>query len=56
MGQADAKIGQLKQDGIKKIDEIRKETDREIDQFDRTVERKAAEAKNGIASWFGFGK
>ena len=56
MGQADAKIGQLKEGGIKKLGEIRKETDREIDQFDKTVERKAAEAKSGIASWLGFGK
>ena len=56
MGQADAKIGQLKTDSINKFGEIRKETDREIDKFDKTVERKASEAKNGIASWFGFGK
>jgi hypothetical protein len=25
------------------------------DKFDATVEKKTAEAKSGISSWFGFG-
>ena len=60
MAEADKKIGQLKDDGIAKFDHVRKETEKEfhekIDNFDKTVERKTAEAKSGISSWFGFGK
>lgn len=60
MAEADKKIGQLKDDGIAKFDQVRKETEKEfhekIGNFDKTVERKTAEAKSGISSWFGFGK
>ena len=60
MAEADKKIGQLKDEGIAKFDQVRKETEKEfhekIDNFDKTVERKTAEAKSGISSWFGFGK
>ncbi|MCJ1302061.1 hypothetical protein MMC08_004862 [Hypocenomyce scalaris] len=60
MYEADKKIGQLKNDGTAKFDQVRKETENEfhdkIDKFDKTVERKTAEAKSGISSWFGFGK
>lgn len=28
---------------------------KKVDQFDATVERKAAEAKSGVSSWLGFG-
>jgi len=28
---------------------------KKVDQFDATVEKKAAEAKNGVSSWLGFG-
>ena len=34
----------------------RKDANQSIANFDKTVERKAAEAKSGISSWFGFGK
>ena len=30
-------------------------TMKKVDEFDATVERKAAEAKSGVSSWFGFG-
>ena len=53
LSQADAKLGQLKTDGANKFDEVRKETEKGIDQFDKTVERKTSEAKSGISSWFG---
>jgi len=33
--------------------EAKKETMAKIDQFDKTVEKKAAEAKSGLSSWFG---
>lgn len=59
MSDADAKLHQLKSDGTAKFDQIRKETGKDlhdsIDKFDKTVERKTSEAKNGISSWFGFG-
>lgn len=46
-------------EGIEKIDQIRHETARNlgtsVDRLDRKVEEKAAEAKKGIASWFGGG-
>ena len=58
--EADDKFQQLKADGSKQFDQARKDTARELqetaDKFDKTVEKKAAEAKSGISSWFGFGK
>ena len=39
----------------KDLKETRKELHKKVDNFDKTVERKTSEAKNGIASWFGFG-
>ena len=30
-----------------------KELNQVVDNFDKTVEKKAAEAKSGISSWFG---
>lgn len=60
MSEADAKLHQLKTDGVAKFDQVRKETGKElhdtIDKFDKTVERKTSEAKSGLSSWFGFGK
>ncbi len=38
----------------KAAEDTRKEAHDAVDKFDKTVERKASEAKNGIASWFGF--
>lgn len=58
--EADGKFQQLKADGSKQFDQARKDTAREMkettDKFDETVGKKAAEAKSGISSWFGFGK
>ncbi|MCJ1429531.1 hypothetical protein MMC29_007446 [Sticta canariensis] len=58
--EADSKFQQLKADGSKQFDQARKDTARELqetaDKFDKTVEKKATEAKSGISSWFGFGK
>lgn len=58
--EAEGKFQQLKADGSKQFDQARKDTARELnetaDKFDKTVEKKAAEAKSGISSWFGFGK
>lgn len=30
-----------------------KELNKDIDKFDKTVEKKTSEAKSGISSWFG---
>jgi vacuolar-type H+-ATPase subunit H len=30
-----------------------KELNKEVDKFDKTVEKKTSEAKSGISSWFG---
>lgn len=54
--EAEAKYKQLKAEAGAKFDETRKETSHAIDKFDKTVEKKAAEAKTGISSWLGFGK
>lgn len=54
--EAEAKYKQLKAEAGAKFDETRKETSQAIDTFDKTVEKKAAEAKTGISSWLGFGK
>lgn len=58
--EVDGKFQQLKADGSKQFDQARKDTARELqdtaDKFDKTVEKKAGEAKSGISSWFGFGK
>lgn len=58
--EANGKFQQLKADGSKQFDQAKKDTARELretaDKFDTTVEKKAAEAKSGISSWFGFGK
>lgn len=58
--EADAKFQQLRADGSKEFDHARKETAKELtettDKFDKTVQKKTAEAKSGISSWFGFGK
>lgn len=57
---ADAKADQYRQDGTNKLEQVRKDTGKElnsaIDKFDKTVEKKTSEAKSGISSWFGGGK
>ena len=54
--EAEAKYKELKAEAGAKFDETRKETSQAIDNFDKTVVKKAAEAKTGISSWLGFGK
>lgn len=60
IGEAESKFQQLKSDGKSSFDQAKKDTARELqetaDKFDKTVEKKTAEAKSGISSWFGFGK
>ncbi|PGH21570.1 hypothetical protein AJ80_03130 [Polytolypa hystricis UAMH7299] len=48
---------QLTKEGVEKFDEARHSTAQDIKQkieeADKTVEQKAAEAKSGVSSWFG---
>lgn len=58
--EAEKNAEKLAAEGRQKLDQVRKETGKELHEtignFDKTVERKAVEAKKGISSWFGFGK
>ena len=58
--EAEDKISSLAHSTVAQAEEAakqsRKDANKSIDNFDKTVERKAAEAKSGISSWFGFGK
>ena len=56
MSEADRKMATLKAEAESKFKEAQKDAKKGIDDFDKTVERKAAEAKSGLSSWFGFGK
>ncbi|GIK01422.1 hypothetical protein Aspvir_005458 [Aspergillus viridinutans] len=60
----DERIPEIAQDGKHKIDQLRyqaadkvragvDEVDKKVDQFDRTVEKKAGEAKGTLSGWFG---
>ena len=53
--QAESKLDQLKYDSAAQYDKSKQEAKQSIDKFDKTVEKKTAEAKSGISSWFGFG-
>lgn len=55
-GEAENKFGQLKDESAASLERSKKDAGASIDKFDKTVERKTAEAKSGISSWFGFGK
>ncbi|KAI4141910.1 MAG: hypothetical protein L6R39_005141 [Caloplaca ligustica] len=59
MHEAGSKLDHLKDDAVKNAEaaykDSSKELKQEVDQFDKTVTRKTAEAKTGIASWLGFG-
>ncbi|KAL2057773.1 hypothetical protein ABVK25_002157 [Lepraria finkii] len=56
MGKAENKFDRLKSDSATQFDNAKKETHDSIDKFDKTVEKKTAEAKSGLSSWFGLGK
>lgn len=60
MGEAENKFDKFKNDSAAQFEKTKKDKGKElnqsIDTFDKTVEKKAADAKSGISSWFGFGK
>ena len=53
--QAESKLDKLKYDSAASYDKTKQEAKQSIDKFDKTVEKKTAEAKSGLSSWFGFG-
>ncbi|KAF7121590.1 hypothetical protein CNMCM5793_009060 [Aspergillus hiratsukae] len=63
-GKPDERIPETAQNGKQKLDSLRyqaadkvragvDEVDKKVDQFDRTVEKKASEAKGTLSSWWG---
>ena len=56
LSDAEARAAQLRDQAGSKLDAARQEANRNIDAFDKSVEKKAAEAKTGISSWFGGSK
>lgn len=58
-GKAEGKVEQFGKDTVKTLENDKEATKKRvhegIDNFDKTVERKTAEAKSGLSSWFGFG-
>lgn len=58
--EAEDKMSNLAHNAIVEAEEsakqARKDANKSIENFDKTVERKVVEAKSGISSWFGFGK
>lgn len=54
--EAESKYKEIKAEAGATFGERRKEAAQAIDSFDKTVEKKAAEAKSGISSWWGGGK
>ena len=58
--EAESKVSNLAHSTMAQAQEsakgTRKDANAAIQDFDKTVEKKAAEAKSGISSWFGFGK
>lgn len=53
MAKAEGKFDIYKKDLEAKGEQAKADALRKIDQFDATVEKKAAEAKSGLSSWFG---
>ena len=51
--EAQSKLSALSSDASSKASEMKKDTSRAIDDFDRKVEKKTSEAKSGLSSWFG---
>jgi hypothetical protein len=48
----DERIPEAAHDGKEKLDGFRQDARNKIDQVDRTVEQKAAEAKGTVSGWF----
>jgi len=48
-----SKLAQTKEQAESYRKDAAKELNKDIDKFDKTVEKKTAEAKSGLSSWFG---
>ncbi|KAK1783474.1 hypothetical protein QBC45DRAFT_399420 [Copromyces sp. CBS 386.78] len=55
VSQADKTYSATKSQAEALAKDTKAEALKKVDQFDRTVEQKAAEAKSGVSSWFGSG-
>lgn len=58
-GKAEGKVEQFSKDAAKTFQNDKnassKQLSESIEKFDKTVEKKTADAKSGLSSWFGFG-
>lgn len=56
-GKAEGKAEQFSKDAVRTFEKDKDATSKRvsqgIDNFDKTVEKKTAEAKSGLSSWFG---
>jgi hypothetical protein len=48
-----AEIAKAKADAEAYAKDVKNSTLKKVDEYDRKIEAKAAEAKSGISSWFG---
>ncbi|KAK8069553.1 hypothetical protein PG994_006169 [Apiospora phragmitis] len=55
-GKTQAEIAKVKADAEAYGKDLKHDTLKKVDEFDRKVETKTAEAKSGISSWFGGSK
>ncbi|CAM1500788.1 Fc.00g099500.m01.CDS01 [Cosmosporella sp. VM-42] len=55
LAEADKQIGRAQSNAKAYAKDTKAEALKAVDKFDTTVEKKTAEAKSGISSWFGFG-
>jgi uncharacterized membrane protein YqiK len=53
VAKTDAELSKLKSEAEAYAKQAKADALKKVDQFDRTVEDKAAKAKGGISSWFG---
>ena len=53
VGDAKAKLAEASSKAEQYRKDAAKEINKEVDKFDKTVEKKTTEAKSGISSWFG---
>jgi vacuolar-type H+-ATPase subunit H len=53
VGDAKSKLAEASSKAEQYRKDTAKELNKEVDKFDKTVEKKTSEAKSGISSWFG---
>jgi vacuolar-type H+-ATPase subunit H len=53
VGDAKSKLSEASSKAEQYRKDADKEMNKEVDKFDKTIEKKTSEAKSGISSWFG---